>query len=98
MVTQSKWKESVERKVTLKESPLGITIFHILIELFSILGSSHLTIANVCGIHTLAEKVLCFINDVLTGVHGDSLKAGLEWPQYVESFVPGICCLLATVL
>ena len=38
------------------------------------------------------------MKDVLTGVHGDSLKAGLEWLQFVESFVPDIRCLTATVL
>ena len=41
LVTQSKWKESVERKVTLKESLLGVAMFQIFNKSFSILGSSH---------------------------------------------------------
>ena len=51
----------------------------------------------MCGIHTLADKYdipplkedcLGFMKDILTGVHGDALEAGLQWLSYIESFLP----------
>lgn len=63
----------------------------------SIPGTLELTIEKVCGIHTLADKYdipplkedcLCFMKDVLTGVHGDALEAALQWLTYIESFLP----------
>ena len=98
MLLSENWKESAEKKVSLEESPRGMSAFSDFLRFFYT-GKLTLTIANVCGIHTLADKYdvpvlkedcLGFMKDVLTGVHGDALKAGLEWLQYVEQFVPDI--------
>ena len=98
MLLSENWKESAERRVTLEESPQGMSAFSDFLKFFYT-GKLTLTIANVCGIHTLADKYdvpvlkedcLGFMKDVLTGVHGDALKAGLEWLQYVEHFVPDV--------
>ena len=96
MLLSENWKESAEKKVTLEESPEGMAAFSDFLKFFYT-GKLTLTIANVCGVHTLADKYdvsvlkedcLGFMKDVLSGVHGDALKAGLEWLQYVDSFVP----------
>lgn len=96
MLLSENWKESAEKKVTLEESTLGVGAFSDFLNFFYT-GKLTLTITNVCGIHTLADKYdvpvlrddcLAFMKDVLTGVHGDALEAGLEWLEYVNGFVP----------
>ena len=94
MLLSENWKESFEKKVSLEESPQGMSAFSDFLKFFYT-GKLTLTISNVCGIHILADKYdvpilkndcLGFMKDVLSGVHGDALQA--EWLQYIESFVP----------
>ncbi|XP_072048115.1 kelch-like protein 28 [Amphiura filiformis] len=101
MLMGENWKESEERKITLQESPEGVAAFSDFLK-FLYTGTLTLTIDNVCGIHTLADKYdvpalkddcVGFIKDVLTGIHGDALKAGLIWLQYVESFLSDMVAL-----
>ena len=98
MLLSENWKESFEKKVSLKESPEGMSAFSDFLKFFYT-GKLTLMISNVCGIHTLADKYdvpilkddcLGFMKDVLSGVHGDALDAGLEWLRYIERFVPDI--------
>ncbi|XP_072048090.1 BTB/POZ domain-containing protein 17-like [Amphiura filiformis] len=101
MLMSENWKESEERKITLQESPEGEAAFSDFLK-FLYTGNLTLTIDNVCGIHTLADKYdvptlkddcVGFMKDVLTGIHGDALKAGLLWLQYVESFLSDMVAL-----
>ncbi|XP_072036694.1 BTB/POZ domain-containing protein 17-like [Amphiura filiformis] len=98
MLMGENWKESEEKKITLQESPEGEAAFSDFLK-FLYTGTLTLTIDNVCGIHTLADKYdipalkddcVGFIKDVLTGIHGDTLKAVFQWLQYVESFLPDL--------
>ncbi|XP_072030332.1 uncharacterized protein [Amphiura filiformis] len=101
MLMGENWKESEERKITLQESPEGEAAFSDFLKLLYT-GTLTLTIDNVCGIHTLADKYdvpalkddcVGFMKDVLTGIHGDALKAGLLWLQYVERFLSDMVTL-----
>ncbi|XP_072048112.1 calicin-like [Amphiura filiformis] len=101
MLKGETWKESEERKITLQESPEGVASFSDFLK-FLYTGALTLTIDNVCGIHTLADKYdvpalkddcVGFMKDVLTGIHGDAFKAGLLWLQYVESFLSDMVAL-----
>ena len=101
MLMGEAWRESEERKITLQESPQGVSAFSDFLKFFYT-GTLTLTIDNVCGIHMLADKYdvlvlksdcVGFMKDVLTGIHGDALKAGLEWLQYAESFLPDVLSL-----
>ncbi|XP_072048111.1 actin-binding protein IPP-like [Amphiura filiformis] len=101
MLMGENWKESEEKKITLQESPEGEASFSDFLK-FLYTGTLTLTIDNVCGIHTLADKYdvpalkddcVGFMKDVLTGIHGDALKAALEWLQYVESFLPDLVAI-----
>ncbi|XP_072018725.1 uncharacterized protein [Amphiura filiformis] len=95
MLMDENWRESEEKKITLQESSEGESAFYDFLK-FLYTGTLTLTIDNVCGIHTLADKYdvpalkedcVGFMKDVLTGIHG-GWKAGLLWLQYVESFLP----------
>ncbi|XP_072037324.1 BTB/POZ domain-containing protein 17-like [Amphiura filiformis] len=101
MLMGENWKEAEEKKIALQESPEGEAAFSDFLK-FLYTGTLTLTIDNVCGIHTLADKYdvpalkddcVGFMKDVLTGIHGDALKAGLIWLQYVESFCADIVAL-----
>ena len=99
LLLSEKWRESREKTVTLEESTEGVNTAFCDFLKFFYTGKLMLTIGNVCAIHTLADKYdvpglkedcLGFMKDVLTGVHGDALEAGVGWLQYIESFVPDL--------
>ncbi|XP_072039490.1 BTB/POZ domain-containing protein 17-like [Amphiura filiformis] len=101
MLMGENWKESEEKKITLEESPEGEAAFSQFLK-FLYTGTLTLTIDNVCGIHTLADKYdvpalkddcMGLMKDVLTGIHGDALKAGLLWLQYLELFLSDMVSL-----
>ncbi|XP_072036130.1 uncharacterized protein [Amphiura filiformis] len=101
MLMGESWKESEEKKITLQESPEGEAAFSDFLK-FLYTGTLTLTIDNVCGIHTLADKYdvpalkddcVGFMKNVLTGIHGDALKAGLLWLQHVEGFLSDMVTL-----
>ncbi|XP_072037378.1 uncharacterized protein [Amphiura filiformis] len=55
MLMGKNWKESEEKKITLRESPEGKAAFSDFLK-FLYTGTLTLTIDNVCGIHTLADR------------------------------------------
>ncbi|XP_072036129.1 kelch-like protein 28 [Amphiura filiformis] len=106
MLMGENWKEYEENKITLQESPEGEAAFSDFLK-FLYTGTLTLTIDNVCGIHTLADKYdvpalkddcVGFMKDVLTGIHGDALRAGLIWLQYVEEFFSDMVTLCYSAL
>ena len=93
LLSKKNGKEPAEEKIALDETPIGKSAFSKFLKFFYT-GKLVLTVTNVCGIHTLADKYdvsslkgycLGFMKDVLTGVHGDALEASLMWMQYLDN-------------